>query len=114
MSQIDIRFFSRSLNRHTSFKMYIPDDKRNYGGVYDKQNMKTLFILHGYTQDGNNWIPEYISEKYNFAVGFLTAKTHSGLTDYLRGISIALMSVKSLSTIYEIHSGLHRLKKILR
>lgn len=47
MSQIDIRFFSRSLNRHTSFKMYIPDDKRNYGGVYDKQNMKTLFILHG-------------------------------------------------------------------
>ena len=68
MSQIDIRFFSHSLNRHTSFKMYIPDDKRNYGGVYDKQNMKTLFILHGYTQDGNNWIPEYISEKYNFAV----------------------------------------------
>ena len=66
MSQIDIRFFSRSLNRHTSFKMYIPDDKRNYGGVYDKQNMKTLFILHGYTQDGNNWIPEYISEKYNY------------------------------------------------
>ena len=54
MSQIDIRFFSRSLNRYTSFKMYIPDDKRNYGGVYDKQNMKTLFILHGYTQDGNN------------------------------------------------------------
>ena len=47
MSQIDIRFFSHSLNRHTSFKMYIPDDKRNYGGVYDKQNMKTLFILHG-------------------------------------------------------------------
>lgn len=68
MSQIDIRFFSRSLNRYTSFKMYIPDDKRNYGGVYDKQNMKTLFILHGYTQDGYNWIPEYISEKYNFAV----------------------------------------------
>ena len=87
MSQIDIRFFSHSLNRHTSFKMYIPDDKRNYGGVYDKQNMKTLFILHGYTQDGNNWIPEYIS---------------------------ALMSVKSLSTIYEIHSGLHRLQRILR
>ena len=48
MSQIDIRFFSRSLNRHTSFKMYIPDDKRNYGGVYDKQNMKTLFILDVY------------------------------------------------------------------
>lgn len=68
MSQIDIRFFSRSLNRYTSFKMYIPDDKRNYGGVYDKQNMKILFILHGYTQDGYNWIPEYISEKYNFAV----------------------------------------------
>ena len=56
MSQIDIRFFSQSLNRYASFKMYIPDDKRNYGGVYDKQNMKTLFILHGYTQDGNNWM----------------------------------------------------------
>lgn len=47
MSQIDIRSFSQSLNRYVSFKMYIPDDKHNYGGVYDKQNMKTLFILHG-------------------------------------------------------------------
>lgn len=68
MSQIDIRFFSHSLNRYTSFKMYIPDDIRNYGGKYDKENMKTLFILHGYTQDGTNWIPDYIAEKYNFAV----------------------------------------------
>ena len=47
MSQIDIRFFSRSLNRYTSFKMYMPDDKRNYGGVYDKKNIKKLFFLHG-------------------------------------------------------------------
>lgn len=68
MSQIDTRFFSQSLNRYTSFKMYIPDDKRNYGGTYDKENMKTLFILHGYSQDGNNWIPDHIAEKYNLAV----------------------------------------------
>ena len=110
MSQIDIRFFSHSLNRHTSFKMYIPDDKRNYGGVYDKQNMKTLFILHGYTQDGNNWIPEYISEKYNFAVVI----PHGENSFWLDGLSTGHMSVKSLSTIYEIHSGLHRLQRILR
>lgn len=68
MSQIDIRFFSYSLNRYTNFKMYIPDDKRNYGGIYDKKSMKTLFLLHGYTQDGTNWVPDYIAEKYNFAV----------------------------------------------
>lgn len=68
MSQINIRFFSYSLNRYTDFKMYIPDDKRTYGGVYDKDGMTTLFILHGYTQDGTNWIPDYIAEKYNLAV----------------------------------------------
>lgn len=48
--------------------MYMPDDKRNYGGNYDKSKMKTLFLLHGYTADNSNWMPLHISEKLNFAV----------------------------------------------
>ena len=68
MSQLDIKFFSESLNRYTSFSMYIPDNKRNYGGCYDKSTMKTLFLLHGYAGDYSNWMPLQISEKLNFSV----------------------------------------------
>ena len=32
------------------------------------QGMKTLFLLHGYTGDAWNWVPEYLAEKYNFAI----------------------------------------------
>lgn len=68
MSQLNIRFFSHSLNRYTDFKMYIPDDNHNYGGEYDREKVRTLFILHGYSQDGTNWIPDYLAEKYNLAI----------------------------------------------
>lgn len=68
MSQLDIKFFSESLNRYTSFAMYIPDDKCNFSGRYNKSTMKTLFLLHGYTSDNSNWMPLHISEKFNFAV----------------------------------------------
>lgn len=52
--------------------MFIPNDIRtdmNYGDTaYRNRNMKTLFLLHGYTGNAENWVPEYLAEKYNFAV----------------------------------------------
>lgn len=72
MSNLTIRFYSNSLQRYTTFQMIIPNDIRN--GVpreeteYSRRKMKTLFLLHGYTGDAGNWVPEYLCEKYNFAV----------------------------------------------
>ena len=75
MSDISIRFHSTCLKRFTTFKMYIPDAVRenlpmfiNQESEYAKRPTKTLFLLHGFTGDAGNWIPEYLSEKYNFAV----------------------------------------------
>ena len=30
--------------------------------------MRTLFLLHGYTGDAGNWVPEWLAQKYGFAV----------------------------------------------
>ena len=72
MAQITVSFFSNSLMRTVSFKMYIPNDHRKdiprEETQYSKRRMKTLLLLHGYTGFGENWVPQYISEKYNFAV----------------------------------------------
>lgn len=71
MSNLTIRFFSNSLLRYATFRMIIPNDKRDGAysdNEYSHRNMKTLFLLHGYTGDAENWVPEYLCEKYNFAV----------------------------------------------
>ncbi len=36
--------------------------------------MKTLFLLHGWTGDAGNWVPEYLAEKYNFAIVMQNSK----------------------------------------
>lgn len=52
--------------------MFIPNDKRDDNqfseNEYSKRKMKTLFLLHGYTGDAWNWVPEHLAEKYNFAI----------------------------------------------
>ena len=63
MSHLTIKFFSEALVRRTTFEMIIPNDPAESRG-----NMKTLFLLHGYTGDAWNWVPEYLAEKYNFAI----------------------------------------------
>ncbi len=68
MANITVRFYSKCLNRHTSFQMYLPYGVNEEGNEYQKRGMKTLFLLHGYTGDAGNWVPEYLSDKYNFAV----------------------------------------------
>ncbi len=71
MSNLTIRFFSNSLLRYATFRMIIPNDIRGIprgDNEYTRRKMKTLFLLHGYTGDAENWVPEYLCEKYNFAV----------------------------------------------
>lgn len=72
MAYYHIRFFSNSLKRNTSFEMFLPNDVRedipHEDTVYSKRKMKTLFLLHGYTGCAENWVPEYLAQKYNFAV----------------------------------------------
>ncbi|MCM1023108.1 MAG: alpha/beta hydrolase-fold protein [Prevotella sp.] len=71
MAYITVKFFSNSLKRRTSFEMFIPNDSREDKAadvLYGERKMKTLFLLHGYTADVENWVPEYLAEKYNFAV----------------------------------------------
>ncbi|MBQ1850332.1 MAG: alpha/beta fold hydrolase [Lachnospiraceae bacterium] len=72
MSNVDIRFYSNCLKRYVSFKMYLPYDERNDFPVeknkYQLGRTKTLFLLHGFTGDAGNWVPEYLSDQYNFAV----------------------------------------------
>ena len=72
MSNATVRFYSNCLRRSTTFQMYLPYDERQ-GFPVDKKDQpkgkpKTLFLLHGFTGDAGNWIPEYLSDKYNFAV----------------------------------------------
>ena len=67
MAYFTIKLYAESLKRRTSFEMLIPNDIPA-DGVYGKRGMRTLFLLHGYTGDAWNWVPEYLTQKYNFAV----------------------------------------------
>ena len=64
MANINVKFFSNALNRKVSFDMYIPNDSPEE----KSRKMKVLFLLHGYTGDAWNWVPEHLAQKYNFAV----------------------------------------------
>ena len=52
--------------------MYLPNDMRTdipqEENPYAARKMRTLFLLHGYTGDAGNWVPEEIAQKYNFAI----------------------------------------------
>lgn len=63
MAHLMIRFFSNALVRRVAFEMVIPNDTAESRG-----DMKTLFLLHGWSGDAGNWVPEYVAEKYNFAI----------------------------------------------
>lgn len=73
MASFNIELYSNCLRRATSLKMVIPTDK-NMGipnvmdNPYLKRPMKIVFLLHGYTGKGDCWIPDWLADKYNFAV----------------------------------------------
>ena len=54
MAQLSVKYFSQALNRNIRFEMYIPNDKPED----TPKKMRTLFLLHGYTGDAGNWVPE--------------------------------------------------------
>lgn len=64
MAYIDVKCFSEALNRNVHFNIFIPNDKPEEL----QGKTKTLFLLHGYTGDAYNWVPEHLCKKYNFAV----------------------------------------------
>ena len=72
MSNLTIHFSSGCLRRPVTFQMYLPYDQDpnspDANTEYSKRNTKTLFLLHGYTGDAGNWVPEYLANRYNFAV----------------------------------------------
>lgn len=68
MSQLTIRYFSRCLVRHTTFQMVLPNTYPDEETEYGKRPRKVIFLLHGWTGDAGNWIPEDLAEKYNFAI----------------------------------------------
>ncbi|MGN0687149.1 MAG: alpha/beta hydrolase [Oscillospiraceae bacterium] len=64
MANISVKFRCEALNRNVRFEVYMPNDAADDKG----RRMKTLFLLHGYTGEAYNWVPEHLSQKYNFAV----------------------------------------------
>ena len=68
MSQLTIKYFSRCLIRNITFNMILPNDYVDKENEYTKRPRKTLMILHGYTGDAGNWVPEELANKYNFAI----------------------------------------------
>ncbi len=63
MAQISVKFNSTALDRNVRFKMYIPNDHST-----EERHLKTLFLLHGYTGESDIWVPQYLADKYGFAV----------------------------------------------
>ena len=87
MATMEINLFLNSLRRMGSFKLLLPNDVRTdvppEDNPYRARPMKTLFLLHGYTGMAENWVPEGLPEKYNFAIVSPTGE--NGF--YLNGLS---------------------------
>lgn len=69
MSRITVRYFSQYLLREVCFDMILPDGfgkKRSDGKAGSVT--RTLMILHGWTGNGGNWVPEEFASRYNFAI----------------------------------------------
>lgn len=87
MAYFRIDLSVNALRRKASFEMFIPNDIRTdipaEETVYSKRKMKTLFLFHGYTGKAENWIPEEMAQKYNFAIVMPNAEN----SFYLDGLS---------------------------
>lgn len=71
MAFFNIEFYSNCLSRTVSFKMLIPNDYNNSWQPEQKRKdkrMKTLFLLHGFSGNAGNWVPDYLPSLYNFAI----------------------------------------------
>ena len=66
MSRLTVTYHSKALSRPTTFEMLIPNDSDS--SQTEQCHIKALFLLHGYNCGAFNWVPEYLCEKYSFAV----------------------------------------------
>ncbi len=67
MAKLRIEMWSQSLVRYVSFYMYLPNDLRN--GENRREDMKTLFFLHGYTGcAGDGGDIAWLADMYNIAI----------------------------------------------
>lgn len=78
MAYFRIEYFSQALCRGTSFEMFFPND-----GSSERGDIKTLFLLHGYTGKAGNWVPEELANELNVAIVMPSAEN----SFYLNGIS---------------------------
>lgn len=87
MAYFKINLYMNAVKRYTTFDMFIPnevkDDMPKKETVYTKRSTKTLFLLHGYTGNASNYVPEEMAEKYNFAIVMPTGEN----SFYLDGLS---------------------------
>lgn len=72
MAELKISFYSHSLIRPVSFKMYMPNDTlAQENNPHYNRKCKTVFVLYGYSGHGSGWNRIYdLGEKYNFALIF--------------------------------------------
>nr|AGJ83836.1 FAE3 [uncultured bacterium] len=75
MALIQMDFFSKSLSRLASVNVLLPndsDEEQKADNAAYERNMKTLYLLHGYTGNRNDWLlnsrVSEISSRYNLAV----------------------------------------------
>lgn len=87
MALMQIDFYSNTLIRPVSFKMFIPNDPRaDQPGPVEfppQAEMKTLFLLHGYTGASEWWGQEKLAAQYNVALVMPNGEN----SFYLDGIS---------------------------
>ena len=74
MAEISVRYNSQCLNRPVRFGLYIPNDPPS-ASPWDKPRtqreelpLRTLVILHGYSEGAHCWVPERLAKRYNAAV----------------------------------------------
>lgn len=72
MAYINVKYRSQALNRTVSFDVFMPNDPDTLlpweQGSEGKARLKTLLLLHGYSESGFNWVPEHLAGRYGFAV----------------------------------------------
>lgn len=87
MAYFRIQLYVNALRRQTSFEMLIPNDMHVEAPVGEAiqpaKQLKTLFLLHGYTGCAGNWMPEELAARYGFAIVMPSVEN----SFYLDGIS---------------------------
>lgn len=78
MAYFRIEYYSQALCRTTSFEMFFPNDSSKERG-----DIKTLFLLHGYTGKAGNWVNEDLANELNVAIVMPTAEN----SFFLNGLS---------------------------